>query len=81
MTIMIDEKLARLRAHHNNIHRYRRLLKTELTDVERRFIERRLSEERSAMENLATSAFPLSLQIPAEVIKKAAVPETMSGRC
>ena len=54
---MIDEKLARLRTHRNNISRYRRLLKTQLTDCERQFIEKRLSEERSAMEQLAASTF------------------------
>ena len=32
---MIDQKLARLRTHRNNISRYRRLLKTPLTDFER----------------------------------------------
>jgi len=58
---MIDEKLARLRTHRNNIGRYRRLLKTELTQFERQFIERRLSEERSAMEKLAASTLPLYL--------------------
>ena len=30
---MTDEKLARLRAHANNISRYRRLLKTNLSDL------------------------------------------------
>jgi hypothetical protein len=48
-----DEELARLRAHDNNIGRYRRLLKTNLSDLERRFLERRLREERSAVESLA----------------------------
>jgi hypothetical protein len=48
-----DEELARLRAHGNNINRYRRLLKTNLSDLERRFLERRLSEERSAVESMA----------------------------
>jgi hypothetical protein len=62
---MIDEDLARLRTHRNNIRRYRRLLTTELTELERRFIERRLSEERSAMDALAASVFPLSFQAPA----------------
>jgi len=33
--MMIDENLARLRAHRHNIHRYRRLLATKLTDLER----------------------------------------------
>ena len=51
---MTDEDLARLRAHDNNISRYRRLLKTNLSDLERRFLERRLSEERSALQSLAS---------------------------
>ena len=50
---MIDEKFALLRTHRNNITRYCRLLKTKLTECERQFIERRLSEERSEMEKLA----------------------------
>jgi hypothetical protein len=41
VTTMIDEKLARRRAHENNIARYRRLLQTRLSDVERHFIESR----------------------------------------
>jgi hypothetical protein len=52
-TVMIDEKLARLRTYHSNIDRYHRLLKTELSELERQFIERRLNEEKSAMESLA----------------------------
>jgi hypothetical protein len=51
-----DEKIARLRAHDSNISRYRRLLKTNLSDLERRFLEQRLSEERSAVESLAHPA-------------------------
>jgi hypothetical protein len=38
-----DEMLARLRAHDNNIIRYRRLLETNLSELERGFIERRLN--------------------------------------
>ena len=49
---MTDEKLARLRAHNNNISRYRRLLKTNLSELERGFIERRLNEETLAIESL-----------------------------
>ena len=54
---MIDGKVARLRAHGNNISRYRRLLRTNLSDFERQFIERRLSEEEAAMEGLASTKF------------------------
>ncbi|MCA6109573.1 hypothetical protein [Bradyrhizobium cenepequi] len=50
---MTDEKVARLRAHNNNIRRYRRLLETNLSDLERGFVERRLNEERLAVQSLA----------------------------
>ena len=58
---MIDENLARLRAHRNNIHRYRRLLATQLTDLERDYIERRLNEEQTAMVALSSETFPFAL--------------------
>ena len=49
---MTDEKFVRLRVHRNNIDRYRLLLKTTLTDLERDFIELRLFEEQAAIEAL-----------------------------
>jgi hypothetical protein len=49
---MIDGNWDHLRARRDNVHRYRRLLQTELTELERRYIERRLNEENSAMESL-----------------------------
>lgn len=72
---MIDEKLAHLRAHRNNISRYHRLLKTKLTEVERHFIEKRLSEERSAMEKIAAATFPVSFQAQVGTIRNAAPPQ------
>jgi hypothetical protein len=48
----MDERIARLRTHRNNINRYRGLLETKLTEIEKQYIERRLSEEQSAMEAL-----------------------------
>ena len=50
-----DQQLARLRAHRSNIQRYRNLLQTSLTELERQFVERRLTEEQSNLESLATS--------------------------
>ncbi|OKO73659.1 hypothetical protein AC629_36430 [Bradyrhizobium sp. NAS80.1] len=61
---MLDEDFARIRAHRNNIHRYRRLLKTRLSDLERQFIERRLSEKQTALEALASKAFPVAFSLP-----------------
>ncbi|MDH2404190.1 hypothetical protein QCM77_30180 [Bradyrhizobium sp. SSUT18] len=47
---MTEERIARLRTHRNNIDRYRRLLKTKLSEIERQYLEKRLSEEQAAME-------------------------------
>jgi len=49
----MDEKSARLRTHQLNIERYQRLLKTKLTDIESKFLEKRLSEERFCVAMLA----------------------------
>jgi hypothetical protein len=45
----MDERIARLRAHRQNIDRYQGLLKTTLNAVELQFLEARLSEERLAV--------------------------------
>jgi hypothetical protein len=62
---MIDENLARLRAHRQNIDRYRRLLQTSLTVLERNFIEQRIAEEEAALNRLASETFPVVLTMPA----------------
>jgi hypothetical protein len=62
MTMMnLDEKLARIRTSRNNIRRYRRLLDTPLTDLERDFVERRLTEEDGTLQKLHLQTFPLVL--------------------
>ena len=47
----------------NDIWRCRKLLQTDLPDAEREMIEKRLLEQRSALELLA-STFPLALKLP-----------------
>ena len=42
----METRIARLRTHQKNIDRYQGLLKTKLNEIERQYIERRLSEER-----------------------------------
>jgi len=59
-TKMIEENLARLRVHRNNIHRYRRLLGTHLSDLERSYIKHRLQEGQTAMEALSGETFSLT---------------------
>jgi hypothetical protein len=45
----MNERITRLRAHQRNIDRYQGLLKSSLSEIELRFVEQRLSEERLAM--------------------------------
>lgn len=42
----MSEKAARLLAHQRNIDRYQKLLRSNLSATELRFVEQRLSEER-----------------------------------
>jgi hypothetical protein len=59
----MDKEFALLRSHRNNIGRYRNLLKTNLTDLERQFIERRLAEEQVALEKVMASTFPITFRM------------------
>jgi hypothetical protein len=52
---MIDGQFARMRTHRNNIQRYRHLLQSSLRELERQFVEKRLTEEQSHLERLAAS--------------------------
>jgi hypothetical protein len=54
---MLDIVSARLNTYRSNIARYRRLLETNLTELEREYVQRRLSEELSNLEML----MPVSL--------------------
>jgi len=54
-TMMIEKNLAKFRAHRNNVDRYKRLLRTRLTELEQEFIEKRLREELAILEALAPS--------------------------
>lgn len=48
-------------AHRANIDRYRRLLRSQLTDHERQFIARRLAEEEAALRGVIDNGPPLDL--------------------
>ena len=45
----MEARIVRLRTHQKNIDRYEGLLQTKLSEAERQYIEKRLSEERLAM--------------------------------
>ena len=58
METMFEANLARIRTHRNNIHRYRGLLRTKLSDLERAFIEKRMAAEEAALDTLVAETFP-----------------------
>jgi len=62
----IDYRTARMRTHRRNIQRYGRLLATELTDLERQYLHKRIAEEQAEVERLAREGDPGS-QAPAAI--------------
>jgi hypothetical protein len=62
---MLNETLARMRRHHNNIARFCKLLKISLNDLERQFLETRFAEEQSALEKIAASTLHLAFRVSA----------------
>ena len=61
---MFEQNLARIRTHRNNIHRYRRLLRTELSDLERDSIDRRMADEQASLDALVAETFPVTFPLP-----------------
>src|SRR5512143_2893525 len=55
---MLEVKLEQLRTHQSSIDRYRRLLATHLSDIQRSYIERRLSEEQASVRAVSRATFP-----------------------
>jgi predicted Ser/Thr protein kinase len=49
---MIDFKSAQVQRHRQNVKRYCRLLATELTDLERQYLHKRIAEEYAQLQQL-----------------------------
>lgn len=59
----MDDRVALLKfICRQNIGRYERLLRTELTELERAFIERRLSEEKQALQFAQAQILPRAVR-------------------
>jgi len=59
-----DEATIRILVHRQNIHRYRFLLQTQLTEVERAFITRRVAEEEAEVRRLSAGRRELAAAPP-----------------
>ena len=53
---MTDFRTAKILSHRRNIQRYARLLTTQLTELERQYLHKRIAEEQAALERLQASA-------------------------
>ena len=53
--MIVDQQSVRLRAHRRNIERYRSLLRTSLTEFERQFVEKQLTEGHTHLDSLPLS--------------------------
>lgn len=71
--MMFEANLARIRTHRNNIHRYRGLLRTELSDLEREFIEKRMADEQTALDALVAETFPVIFPRPKDASSSSSV--------
>ncbi|WP_407175389.1 hypothetical protein [Bradyrhizobium sp. STM 3562] len=75
-TMTTSDDLALLRTHANRVHRYRRLLKTPLTEMDRKYVEARLSEEHRAFEALKAAIFPMTFTFRDASSRKPRTPPT-----
>jgi hypothetical protein len=66
MMEMIDLHTAKMRGHRRNIERYCRLLSTELTDLERQYLHKRIAEEHAQLERLKKSQQEQQAQVRLE---------------
>jgi len=69
---MRDLLTAKMRTHRRNIQRYSRLLATNLSDLERQYLHKRIVDEHSELERLERE--------PAEVIAARAPAQSQGGQ-
>lgn len=62
-TRAIEDTFSEIGSLRNEIWRFRKLLRADLSDAERRIVEKNLHEKQAAFEVLLTTAFPLALKL------------------
>lgn len=63
---MTDTVFRRIRGHKANLDRYARLLATNLTELERQYIHRRIAEEQAAITRLETQRLATKIAATAD---------------
>ena len=80
VTTMIDFPTAKILSHRRNIQRYARLLATELTELERQYLHKRIAEEQAALEQLqASPRRPLRRARASDLTPRASTPVCWLG--
>jgi bacterioferritin (cytochrome b1) len=72
---MVDFRTAKMLGYRRNIERYCRLLTTELTDLERQYLHKRIAEEYAQLELLEKS----QAEQQADVVMAAEAPGKRTG--
>jgi hypothetical protein len=65
---MTDLRTAKILSHRRNIQRYGRLLATELTELERQYLHRRIAEEQAELERLQSEPQPVEQVIATQAM-------------
>jgi hypothetical protein len=63
----MEERIVRLRTHQKNIDRFQSLLRTKLSEDEKHYLEKRLSEERFAITKLQFVSRQAESDLPSAV--------------
>jgi hypothetical protein len=78
VTMMTDLDTAKILSHRRNIQRYCRLLATELTDIERQYLHRRIAEEYAELKRLQSE--PVEQVIATQAMVRAAAAQSSAGQ-
>ena len=73
---MTDLRTAKILSHRRNIKRYGRLLATELTEIERQYLHRRITEEQAELERLQSEPQPVEQVIAMQAMGRGAADQS-----
>ena len=74
--MMTDLRTAKILSHRRNIQRYGRLLATELTEIERQYLHRRIAEEQAELERLQSEPQPVEQVIATQAMGRGAADQS-----
>jgi hypothetical protein len=76
---MRDLRAAKILSHRRNIQRYSRLLATDITELEREYLHKRIAEEQAELERWTTRAMQDQFEEASVANAAQAVPKNQDG--